>query len=292
MLDQKVGHFSYRQKAVKFKLRADFVIYHKMREYRFRLKPSAPSLKRDTSKLEFPFSLRRISESSRFTAEALSPLLLLFIPLFPSCYTETMQPNDQDPYRQPSVESTQANGPVVTLSAEEDQAVETVYPADGKNASIQDTDIEPIRWQATEYIHREKDQVWFIIFFLVTVGLIAVAIFIIKSPTFAILVPVMAAALFIYTRRPPRMLDYTLSRHGLHINDQLFSFGEFKSFALMHGMEQYSIMLIPTKRFKPAITINFPEEAGEAIVDTLAARLPMREVQPDMVDRIIKKLHL
>jgi len=129
-------------------------------------------------------------------------------------------------------------------------------------------------------------------FVLVTLGLIALAVYVIKSPSFAVLIPVMAATLVIYTRRPPRMLDYMLSRHGLYINDQLFAFGEFKSFALIHGLEQYSIMLVPVRRFKPAITINFPEEVGEAIVDTLAARLPMREVQPDLVDRIIRKLHL
>lgn len=203
-----------------------------------------------------------------------------------------MQPDDQRSYQEPSFEPDQAEGPVVTLSPEPDQAVETVYPAYTNDASEQDVSGEPIRWQATEYIHREKDHVWFALFMIITVGLIGVAVFIINSWTFAILVPVMAAALFMYTRRPPRMLDYTLSRHGLYINDQLFPFGDFKGFALMHGLEQYSIMLIPTKRFKPAITINFPEEAGEAIIDTLAPRLPMREMQPDFVDRLIKKLHL
>lgn len=208
-------------------------------------------------------------------------------------YTVTMQPDEERSFQESSNTPDQTGGPVVTLSPEPDQAVEAVRPVSDEDTAPKGTPAnEPVRWQATEYIHHERDHVWFVVFLLVTIGLIAAAIFIIRSFTFAILVPVMAAALFVYTRRPPRMLDYTLSRHGLYINDQLFPFGEFKSFALMHGMEQYSIMLIPTKRFKPAITINFPEEAGEAIVDTLAARLPMREVQPDLVDRIIKRLHL
>ncbi len=203
-----------------------------------------------------------------------------------------MQPDDQRSYQEPPYTTEQADGPVVTLSPDEGQAVETVYPVDGEDRAPAAGSAEPIRWQATEYIHREKDQVWFIFFLVITIGLMGVAVFLINSWTFAILVPVMAAALFIYSRRPPRLLEYTLSRHGLYINDQLFAFGEFKSFALIHGLEQYSIMLIPTKRFKPAITINFPEEAGEAIVDMLAPRLPMREVEPDLVDRLIKKLHL
>ena len=204
-----------------------------------------------------------------------------------------MQPDDKRPYREPSSQPEQAARPVVTLTPEEHQPVEAAPIATANVAEPEGVPVtEPIRWQATEYAHRDRDQMWFVVFFLTTIGLIAAAIFIIKSPTFAILVPVMAAALFIYTRHPPRMLDYTLSRHGLHINDQLFAFGEFKSFALLQGIDHHSIMLIPTKRFKPAVTINFPEEVGEIIVDMLAARLPMRELQPDLVDQIIRKLHL
>ena len=201
-----------------------------------------------------------------------------------------MQSDDQQPYQAPS-STPEQGGPVVTLSPEVGQPVDMPSPT---NAAPDSTagESEPIRWQATEYIHREKDHIWFVVFVIATLVLIGAAIFLIKSLTFAILVPVMAAALFIYTRRPPRILDYTLSRHGLYINDQLFAFGEFKAFALLHGLDQYSIMMVPTKRFKPAITINFPEEVGEAIVDMLAARMPMREVEPDIVDRIIRRLHL
>lgn len=201
-----------------------------------------------------------------------------------------MQPDDQQSYQDPPMQNEQPSGPITTLSPDEQQPPEqNQAPIPGDHSAEV---AEPVRWQAAEYIQREKDPTWFAAFLAVTVGFILLAIFVIKSFTFAILVPVMAAALFIYTRRPPRVLDYTLSRQGLFINDQLFPFGEFKSFALVHGFEQYSIMLIPTKRFKPAVTINFPQEAGEAIVDMLAARLPMKEVQLDTVDRIIKKLHL
>ena len=199
-----------------------------------------------------------------------------------------MQPDDNRSFQDTTVGDAE-RGPVVSLSPDENQ--QPVYAdtaADNTPGGV-----EPIRWQATEYVHNEKDHIWFVLFLAATLGLMGVSMFLIKSISFTILIPVMAAALFIYTRRPPRMLDYTLGRHGLHVNDQLYGFGEFKSFALVHGLDQnYSIMLIPVKRFKPAITINFSAEVGEAIVDMLAARLPMREVQPDVIDRIIRKLHL
>lgn len=201
-----------------------------------------------------------------------------------------MQPNDQNQY-QPTEPVPGQAGPVVTLSPDQTQQEVASQQPEAPAGEVTPSS-EPIRWQAPEYIQGDKDQMWIVYFMIVTLGLTALAIFVIKSLTFAVLIPVMTVALVMYTRRPPRILDYTLSRQGLHINDELFPYGEFKSFALVHGLDQYSIMLVPVKRFKPAVAINFPQEAGEAIVDMLAPRLPMREVQPDIVDQIIRKLRL
>jgi hypothetical protein len=153
-------------------------------------------------------------------------------------------------------------------------------------------DDELVRWSATEYIHHDKNPLWFVIFAIVVIVFIIVAIFVIKSLTFAILIPVMAAALLVYVYRPPRVINYTLSRHGLHANDHLYPFADFKGFAVVHGEEEYSVMLIPTKRFRPGISVYFPEDAGEEIVDVLATRLPMEEFHIDLVDQIIHKLRI
>jgi hypothetical protein len=151
---------------------------------------------------------------------------------------------------------------------------------------------EPIHWQAHEYVHHEKSPIWFIIFGAVVFALMAIAIFVIKDISFAILIPVMAAALLVYAYRPPRILDYTLSKHGLHVNDRLYSFNEFKGFRVIHDGEEYSIMLVPTKRFKLGVSVYFPEQAGEAIVDMLGARLPMEDFHLDLIDKIVRKLRL
>lgn len=220
-----------------------------------------------------------------------------------------MQPNHDSPeWRQPDEQPSQApyaapvpeqpQGPVVTLSPDETSVTTVLPPAENAPATATtaepaiDPAFTPVRWQATEYIHRDKSPLWFVVFSFVCIVLIALAIFVIKSITFAILIPVMAAALLVYSRRPPRILDYTLSRQGLHVNDHLYPFGEFKSFGVIHGDDEYSIFLVPIKRFKPGVTVYFPEEAGEAIVDMLAARLPMRELHLDAVDRLIRKLRL
>lgn len=171
--------------------------------------------------------------------------------------------------------------------------VETPIASEENPASEpREGDEELVRWQATEHIHREKDPLWYVIFAFVVLGLIAVAIFLVNSWTFAVLIPVMAATLVVYSMRPPSLINYTLSRKGLHVNDHLYNFVDFREFGLVHDDEAYSIMLMPRKRFQPGVTVYFPEEAGEAIVDMLAARLPMRELKLDLIDRLIRKLRI
>ena len=219
-----------------------------------------------------------------------------------------MQPNRNDTWQQPSEQSAQAPYAAIPEEAAQVHPVVTMTPdAELVTASpvidVPDTQIEtdavasqseqePVRWQATEYIQHEKNGLWFIAFILVTLGLMAVAIFLIRSWTFAVLIPVMATALLTYTHRPPRLINYTLSQKGLHVNDHLYSFAEFKAFGVIRDGGEYSIMLVPIKRFRPGVTVYFPEEVGEPLVDMLGTRLPMRDLHLDLVDKIIRKLRI
>jgi hypothetical protein len=215
-----------------------------------------------------------------------------------------MQPNhDPSDWQQPSPQPSQA--PYVPVPADEPQKATPVVtlspeavgvPVAALGASPEEVttsaSAEPVRWQATEYIHHDKSALWFVIFGIIVVVIMAIAIIFIRSITFDILVPVMAASLLVYAYRPPRLIDYTLSRQGLHINDRLYPFSEFKGFGVVRDGGEYSIMLLPVKRFKPGVSVYFPEEAGEAIVDMLGVRLPMQELHLDIVDQIIRKLRL
>lgn len=183
--------------------------------------------------------------------------------------------------------------PETPLLSEQSEAQDNATQQDDDAVPVdQDIDETAVRWQAHEYIHREKDMRWYIAFGVIVVALMAIAIFVMNAWTFAVLVLVMAVTLIMYTRRPPRVLDYILSRQGLHINDRLYPFVEFKSFIVIHGDDEYSIMLVPVKRFQPGVSVYFPEESGEAIVDMLAARMPMQESQLDLMDRIIRRLRI
>jgi hypothetical protein len=167
-------------------------------------------------------------------------------------------------------------------------------PAEYDESLPEDTpENPPITWTAQEYIHIDKTPGWFILFALIVIALVAVDIFFLKSWTFSVLVVVMAVATIIYIRRPPRTLTYALSpAQGLYVGERLFHFDEFKAFGLIKDGDNYSIMLIPRKRFSPGVSVFFPEEAGERIVDVLGQRLPMENLKLDIVDVVVRKLRL
>jgi len=173
------------------------------------------------------------------------------------------------------------------------EPVDDSVDVDDSTSTKPEIENAPVHWTASEYIHEEKNGLWFILFAIVALAFIAVDILFLNSYTFSVLVIVMAVAVVIYSRRPPRVIKYTLSGdQGLYVGENLYHFSEFKSFSLIKDDQHNSIMLIPIKRFAPGVSVYFPEEVGEEIVDILGARLPMEMLKLDLIDIIIRKLRL
>lgn len=213
----------------------------------------------------------------------------------PEAPAQPVQPAPTEQWQQPAMVSPEPHayeGPAPAINAEAMAAQEAAANQEVAARQPLDGEDEAVRWQAAEYIYRDKDLIWYVGFGVVTIVLIAAAILLFDSITFAILVPIMAAAVIVMSRRPPQTRSYTLSRKGLHIDDQLYSYSEFREFGLVTDDDQNSIMLIPRKRFRLGVTVYFPEEAGEAIVDTLAARLPMKQIKLDPIDRLVRFLRI
>lgn len=145
-----------------------------------------------------------------------------------------------------------------------------------------------ISWEASESVHHEKDMTWFVGIIAAGLLLVSLAIFLIKSITFTVLIVVMVVALLILAKRPPRVLRYQLSERGIMINQKSYEFHEFRSFGVVQDGPFYYIVLLPIKRFMPSIDVYFPEEYGEDIVDLLGDFIPMQAIEPDVLDKITK----
>ncbi len=154
-------------------------------------------------------------------------------------------------------------------------------------------DNPPVTWTAREDAEHTKRIGWYMTVVAVALGLIVVDILLLKSYTFTALVVVMVTALIVYTRRPAREVKYTLSsRQGLYVGERLYHLADFRAFGLVKDGDRHSVVLLPTKRLAPGVSVYFPEEVGEQIVDILGQQLPMETLKPDAFDALIKKLRL
>ncbi|MGK2896330.1 MAG: hypothetical protein ACSLEY_01900 [Candidatus Saccharimonadales bacterium] len=166
-----------------------------------------------------------------------------------------------------------------------------LVPATMEEEPVELPEIEPVQWQAPEYLQHDKSPLWYVVFALVVIALMAGAVFV-QAWTFVVLIPIMAIALLVYSHRPPHEFQYSVGEHGIHINDQLHPVSEFKAFGVMQEHGTNVLVLIPVKRFNPSLAVYFPVEVGEALVDTLGAYVPMQDVHPDLFDRIVSKLRI
>ena len=151
--------------------------------------------------------------------------------------------------------------------------------------------MDVITWDAEEYIARDKTMWWYV--GLVVVGLLLSGIAIwFQAWTFLAVIVLSVVALIVYSMRPPRILHYTLDNNGLMEGERLYAYDDFRAFGILNESNHFAIVLIPRKRFSVKVTVFFPQSRGEKIVDAFGARLPMEEVKPDILDKLIKFLRI
>ena len=144
-------------------------------------------------------------------------------------------------------------------------------------------------WQASEYIHHDKGKAWYGLLSLGVIALLAVAYFTHQWLSIAVFV-VMAVAVIVYAKKPPRTLTYELSEDGIAIDGHDYPFGQFRSFAVMPDLSWHAIDLEPTQRFMPRLTVLFETVDLDAVVGHLSQYLPRVDRQPDMIERLTRYL--
>jgi len=157
-------------------------------------------------------------------------------------------------------------------------------PKDEKQSTV-------VRWEAQEYITHDKNAGWYIGFTIIAIALIALAVFL-KQWIFIAVIVLAFISLILYEVRPPRKIQYAVDGKGLTEGEKVYNFDDYRAFGILQDDTNFAIILMPRKRFSPAVTVYFPKEKGEEIVDVFGARLPMEEVKLDFMDKIVRKLRI
>lgn len=152
------------------------------------------------------------------------------------------------------------------------------------------TSAESLSWTASEFIEHQKPSGWYATVFVATAVVSLALYFLVRDVVTVVVVAVAAIMFAIVGARKPRALSYVISQSGLQIGDKLFTFEDFKSFSVIEEGAIDSIHLIPLKRLVPPLTLYFPPEQEDQIVDTLSAYLPYEERKHDPIDRLMKRV--
>ncbi|MDO4870576.1 MAG: hypothetical protein Q3996_00555 [Candidatus Saccharibacteria bacterium] len=173
------------------------------------------------------------------------------------------------------------------------QSADVFFQQNDEQASTaKPTHLDSVSWTISDGPTRQFSAKWYILITLTFTILIALAIWLMQSILTAVLFGLIFVALIIYTRRPAQDITYRLNDDGLFINDQLYTFDKFSSFGIIENNKNYTIIMLPSKKLATSLTINFDRVNGEKIVDFLGAILPMRQVQENLIDKIIRQLGL
>ena len=151
--------------------------------------------------------------------------------------------------------------------------------------------IQDISWEAEEYIQYNRNVLWYIGLFAVGIGLCVLSYFL-QWWSFIVLIVVCIIAIIVSVIRPPRKIQYSINKNGLKEGNKLHKFEDFRAFGILKEGSHFSAILIPKKRFALQVKVYFPGQSGEAIVDVLGNRLPMEDVKPDLLDKIVSALRI
>ncbi len=147
-----------------------------------------------------------------------------------------------------------------------------------------------IEWTASEYIAHHKPASWYVLLGSI-VAVISIAVYLLTQDVVSTSVVVIAGVLFgVFALRKPEVRTYQLKTSGLTISNKHFPFDLFKSFAVHEEQALRSIFLMPMKRFMPGLTLYFPPDQEEKIVNALSDYLPLEDREPDAIDKLMNKI--
>jgi len=149
---------------------------------------------------------------------------------------------------------------------------------------------EPVSWTASEYISHDKSSGWFIRFGVVAIIAIGLMFVITRDITSVILLSILGIIFAVFAARKPQTLNYGIDNRGLQIGPKLYPMNLFRSFSVIQEGAIRSILLLPLKRFSPAISVYYAPDDEEKIINAFGSVLPHEERKQDPIDKLMLRI--
>ena len=170
-----------------------------------------------------------------------------------------------------------------------EQAEDSSAPAK-KSSAPKNMQNQSVSWTASEFVANHKTAGWYLALFIVIFA-VAGLTFVLTGDWISSTTIVVVGSLFaVLAGRKPRQLGYQLDSKGITIGEKFYPFSMFKSFAIMEDGAIGCINLMPLKRFMPDISVYYPPEEENKIINVLTGSLPNDQREEHGFDRLMKKI--
>ena len=144
-----------------------------------------------------------------------------------------------------------------------------------------------IKWQAFEYEYQAKSTDWFWIIWILAIGVFITA-YLFNNLLFGIFILISAFSISLYASRRPNLLNFTISKKGILINEKLISFTSLESFWIE---DDKKIIFQARKRTTPYIIIPLNNSVNtEHLRDFLLKQLEEVEHTEPLTQKILERL--
>ena len=149
----------------------------------------------------------------------------------------------------------------------------------------------PITWEAVEHIFHPRSATWYTIIVILTIALIAAAIWMRNWWLIAIVVLGLVALATSKANKPTK-IPYKISRAGIAIADRHYPFNALKFFWIIYRPPNKSVYFEQARYFAPHLVIRLGSEDPAKVRRILLQHLPESTGRgEDMFDRVSRWLH-
>jgi len=147
-------------------------------------------------------------------------------------------------------------------------------------------------WQGPEYEVYEKDSRWYMIATLIITAIVAYAV-ITNSPIMAITFILIGVVGYIQIQKPPRVLNFIITRDGVSAGRELYAYENIKSFWIEYSPPHTKILSLHLKgAMIPYVHIPVHQEDPVKIREALIEFIPEVEQEPSLIDALERLLHI
>jgi hypothetical protein len=148
-----------------------------------------------------------------------------------------------------------------------------------------------ISWSAPEFHDHEKSARWYV-YIVFGIIVLAAALYLLSRSIMTPIVVIFGGIVIIYyANNKPGDLQYQLTRQGIQIGKKYYTYDEFRLFVVVPDSPLPEFMLIPVKRFMPALSVRYASDDENKIFTMLSEYLPYVERRPDLIESIMHRIH-